>query len=82
LGTPATSPWIRLKARELNLDRVKHDGYAIKTLKDGQDTSLVVAANAPAGVIFGVFDLIRRLELGQDVSRLDIIENPQIRSGW
>jgi len=77
LGTPATSPWIRRKAQELNLDRVQNDGYVIKTLKDGQDSMLVVAANVPAGVVFGVFDLIRRVELGQDTGRLEVMENPR-----
>ncbi|MFH1718331.1 MAG: alpha-glucuronidase family glycosyl hydrolase [Planctomycetota bacterium] len=77
LGTPATSSWVREKFQELNLERVQHDGYVIKTLKDGKDTMLVVAANVPAGVTFGVFDLIRRIQLGQDLSHLDVTENPR-----
>jgi len=77
LGTPATSRWIRERVWMLNLAQVRHDGYVIKTLRDDKDTMLVVAANVPAGVIFGVFDLIRRIKFGQNLSRLDVTESPR-----
>jgi len=78
LGTAETSSWIRDRADKLQLDRIKNDGFIIKTMEDGSDTTLVVAGNVPAGVIFGTFDLIRRIQLGQDPQRLDVLENPQI----
>ena len=78
LGTAETSKWIRNHANELGLDRIKEDGFVIKVLADGDDTTLVVAGKVPAGVIFGTFDLIRRIQLGQDLSKLDVLENPQI----
>ncbi|MFC1633801.1 alpha-glucuronidase family glycosyl hydrolase [Planctomycetota bacterium] len=78
LGTAETSSWIREHADKLGLDRIKEDGFVIKTVKDRDDTILVVAGNIPAGVIFGTFDLIRRIQLGQHPGKLDVIENPQI----
>jgi len=78
LGTPETSNWIRERADELKLDRIKYDGFIIKSLTNDNETTLVVVANVPAGVIFGTFDLIRRLQLGQDPCALDVLENPQI----
>ncbi|MFC1764554.1 glycosyl hydrolase family 28-related protein [Planctomycetota bacterium] len=78
LGTAKTSPWIRERAEELGLDRIKADGFIIKTLGRPRDRTLVIAGEVPAGVIFGVFDLIRRLQLGQDLQKLDVLENPQI----
>ena len=77
LGTPATSNWIRDRDAALGLDRIQHDGYVIKALKDDNDTTLAVAANVPAGVIFGVFDLIRRIQLGQNPRKLDVVGNPR-----
>jgi len=76
LGTAATSSWIRGHARELGLERIEADGFIIKSLADGE--TVVVAGQVPAGVIFGVFDLIRRLQLAQDPADFDILENPQI----
>ena len=78
LGTPETSSWIREKADELGLDRIKNDGFIIKSLKDGSDTALVIAGRVPAGVLFGTFDLIRRMQLGQDPLKLDVLESPKI----
>jgi alpha-glucuronidase len=78
LGTPETSNWIRDRAGKLGLDRVKNDGFVIQSLKEGSDTALVIAARVPAGVIFGAFDLIRRIRLGQDPRKLDVLENPKI----
>jgi len=78
LGTAETSSWIRGHADELGLDRIKEDGFVIKAVDDGRDTTLVIAGHIPAGVIFGTFDLIRRIQLGQDPRELDVLENPQI----
>jgi alpha-glucuronidase len=78
LGTAQTSPWIRERAAELGLDRIRADGFVIKALGRRRDQTLVIAGEVPAGVIFGVFDLLRRLQLGQDLQELDVLENPKI----
>ena len=74
LGTAETSNWIRDRADNLQLDQIEGDGFIIKAIED----AVVVAAKMPAGVIFGVFDLIRRVQLGQDPLALDVLENPQV----
>jgi len=78
VGTAETSSWVREHADELGLDRIEEDGFIIKAVHDGRDTTLVIAGRIPAGVIFGTFDLIRRIQLGQDPRKLDVLENPQI----
>ncbi|MCF7974117.1 MAG: right-handed parallel beta-helix repeat-containing protein [Phycisphaerae bacterium] len=78
LGTAETSSWIRRHAEALGLDRIKDDGFIIKAVDDGPHRTLVIAGRVPAGVIFGTFDLIRRLQLGQDPGKLDVLETPQI----
>jgi len=78
LGTAETSSWIRKHADELGVDRIKEDGFIIKAVDDGREQALVIAGDVPAGVIFGTFDLIRRIQLGQDPGELDVLENPQI----
>ncbi len=74
LGTAETSNWIRDRAEDLQLDQIEADGFIIKAIED----AVVVAAKMPAGVIFGVFDLIRRVQIGQDPLALDVLENPQV----
>jgi alpha-glucuronidase len=78
LGTPVTSPWIRERAAAIGLDAVRDDGYLLKTVTEGGAAVLVVAAKRPAGVIFGVFDLLRRLALGADPAQLASLENPGV----
>jgi alpha-glucuronidase len=78
LGTPETSKWIRERASALGVDRIEHDGFIIKAFHEGDEETLVIAAKLPAGVVFGAFDLIRRLQLGQNLSRLDVLENPRV----
>lgn len=78
LGTPETSSWIRERVEDFALAKIEGDGFVIKAIKDGDDETLVVAGQIPAGVIFGVFDLIRRIQLGQDLLTLDVLENPKV----
>jgi alpha-glucuronidase len=78
LGTPATSEWIRAHAAALGLESLRHDGYALKVIKENGATVLAVAAPRPAGVIRGVFDLLRRVQLGADPAALDCLENPGV----
>ena len=74
LGTAETSNWIRDRAEDLQLDRIEADGFVIKAIED----VVVVAGGIPAGVVFGAFDLLRRVQIGQDLRTLDVLENPQV----
>ena len=74
LGTAETSNWIRNRVEDLQLDRIEGDGFVIKAIED----AVVVAGGIPAGVVFGAFDLIRRIQSGQDPLALDVLENPQV----
>jgi len=78
MGTVETSNWIRKHADELELGRIKDDGFILKAAEDGPDRALIIAGRVPAGVTFGTFDLIRRIQLAQAPDKLDVLENPQI----
>ena len=52
------------------------EGFIIKTiLKDGI-TNTVVGAKTDAGLLYGVFNLLRLIQTGSSVSNLNIRENP------
>ncbi len=78
LGTAETSEWIRERAGSLGLGRLEEGGFVIKALEEDGVTRLVIAGAQPAGVIFGTFDLLRRLQLGEKPDKLDRLENPRI----
>jgi alpha-glucuronidase/polygalacturonase len=78
IGTAETSPWIKKNAKNLGIDRIKEDGFIIKTINTNNVSVLVVAARIPAGVAFGTFDLIRRIQKGNDLNKIDVLENPRV----
>ncbi|NQV35791.1 MAG: hypothetical protein HQ515_24075, partial [Phycisphaeraceae bacterium] len=78
IGTPETSAWIQTHAKTLGLDRLEDDGFVLKVITENTHRVLVIAGRIPAGCTFGTFDLIRRLQLGQNLQKLDVLENPKI----
>ena len=78
IGTAKTSTWIAKNAEKLGLNRIREDGFIIKTVNSGDAKILVVAGLIPAGVSFGIFDLIRRIQMGQGFNKIDVIENPKV----
>ena len=78
IGTPQTSEWIKQHQDEIGVEKIQDDGFILKELEINDEKIVVIAANIPAGVIFGTFDLIRRLQLGKNVAELDVLENPKI----
>jgi|GEM_PF-811433 len=78
IGTPETSQWIKENAKKLGIDRIKEDGFIIKTINTNNASVLVVAARIPAGIAFGTFDLIRRIQMGHDLNKIDVLENPKV----
>ncbi len=66
--------------RDLNLGAalaaVSAEGYIIQTVAVRGGKMTVIAANTEAGLLYGVFDLIRRIQTGQSVADLAISEKP------
>ncbi len=76
-GTPASSP---LVAR-LHLDTrgLGTDGYIIRSLSiDGHAATLIIA-NADTGVLYGAFRLLRLVQSGQPLVRLDLRDAPRVQ---
>ena len=77
LGTPKTSPIVARLASRLQLERAGGQGYILQSVAESETHCLVVAANSPAGVIAGTFALIRRLQLGEPLTDLNIADAPK-----
>ena len=78
IGTAETSSWINKNQKKLGLQKIKEDGFILKMLTENNSKTLVVAGKIPAGISFGTFDLIRRLQMGNNLEKLDVLENPKI----
>jgi alpha-glucuronidase len=69
------------KAR-LQLPSVADDGYLLRTATVDGTKHLVVAGANDRGVIYGVFGLLRKISLGEPVTRLDETHAPYAPVRW
>ena len=76
-ATPAQSPAIA--ALKLPLDKVGDDGFIIKTARIGGAKTIVIAANSDVGVLHGAFALLRQMQTGADLARLDSVDAPKVK---
>ncbi len=76
LGTPDTSSLIAPLRKELA--GLGNEGYLIRrTQQDGRDV-ILVAAQQDIGVLYGVFHLLRMLQTGAPLDRLEVRESPRV----
>lgn len=74
LGT-AASPLI--KDLKLPLSRLGTEGYLLRSTRIGGKRVTVIAANTEAGVLYGAFALLRRVQKGQTLEGLDVADVPR-----
>jgi alpha-glucuronidase len=77
LGTPGGSPEVR--ALGLDLTKLGDEGYLIRSVTIRGLPATVVAANTGAGVLYGSFALIRRVQLGASLDKLNIASAPKLK---
>lgn len=75
-GTPESAP--EIAALGLPLDRAGAEGFVIRNVSVNGRKTIVVAANSDVGVLYGAFELLRRMQLRADLSGLDIVSAPKI----
>jgi alpha-glucuronidase len=59
------------------LESLTDEGYSIRHVQDGKRQLIVVQSGSDAGLLYGVFHLIRLMQCGQRLDRLQISESPR-----
>jgi alpha-glucuronidase len=77
-GTPATSSLIASLRWQTSLSRLGDEGYVIRSATVAGVPATVVAASGEAGVLYGVFHLLRLMQTGEPLTKLDIVERPHL----
>ncbi len=54
------------------------EGYALDNATVDGETAVRIRANSDAGALFGVFDLLRLVQMGETVDELDVVTSPKI----
>ena len=76
LGTPDDQPLIAGLA--LPLADLGGEGYVVRSARISGQGVTVIAANTGVGLLYGVFELLRRVQTGTALGGLDIVEVPRI----
>jgi alpha-glucuronidase len=79
VGTPGNSTLIR----DLNWGAVlgvdNDEGFIIRSTRIGESQVTVIAANTEIGALYGSFHLLRLMQTGRQIDKLDLIERPAFR---
>ena len=74
IGTEGSLP--ALAKLKLPLDKIGAEGFLIRTMVADGKRVTVIAGKQDVGVLYGVFALLRRIQTGGPIDKLDIIETP------
>jgi len=77
VGTPRSSPTIR--QLRLPLGRLGSEGYLIKSARVQGFNVTVVAANNDVGALYGSFALLRRMQMRQPLTGLNLSDAPALK---
>jgi alpha-glucuronidase len=77
-----TLPEIHKIVPELKLPSLVADGYWLKAAKIRGYDSFVIAGASDRGVLYGVFSLLSKIALEQDISKIDEVEQPYAPLRW
>ncbi len=68
----------RIAALGLPLSGLGAEGYVLRSMTIDGRRATVIAANGPAGVLYGAFRLLRIAQTGQSLDRLAIVDRPRL----
>ena len=62
----------------VKIDLLKKEGYIIKSVKQGNQSYVLVTANSDIGLLYGTFHLLRALKMHESLDGIDINESPKV----
>lgn len=79
IGTPKSSPIVASLRLDAALKDAGREGFVLRTATVNGKRTTVIAANNDIGVLYGAFDLLRRVQTLQPVSNLSATSAPRIQ---
>lgn len=76
VGTPTSLPLIA--TLDLPLGTLGTDGYLIRSVQVNGHRATVIAANNDLGVLYGTYAFLRRIQMGESLSDLDVSSSPKL----
>jgi alpha-glucuronidase len=78
VGTPSQSQQIAALKWEGELAGLGSEGYLIRWANLDGRQRLIIVSHGEIGLLYGVFDLFRKLQIGMPLDSLDIAERPRL----
>ncbi|MDD5064499.1 MAG: alpha-glucuronidase family glycosyl hydrolase [Phycisphaerae bacterium] len=79
IGTPRQSQIIQKLDLSKKLADIGREGFLIKSVKIDGNPTVVIAANEDIGLLYGTFDLLRLMQMGQSLKKVNISSKPRIQ---
>jgi alpha-glucuronidase len=76
VGTPERMDVVAQAVDEERVADLDEDGYLITTGEWERIDTLVVTAASDSGLVYGTFDLLRRMSTGEPIADLHVVEEP------
>lgn len=58
-------------------ERIGDEGYSIKSVTLKGSSKIVIAGNSEIGLLYGVFELLKQMQMQNDLMQLDILQRPK-----
>lgn len=79
IGTPDNSPLIRGLSWSADLTKAGAEGFVIRPVRIGGRSLLAVASSGEIGALYGTFHLLRLLQTGRPIDKLEVVERPHVK---
>jgi alpha-glucuronidase len=79
IGTPANSPVVRNLGWTADLTAAGPEGYVIREATVAGRPVIAVASEGEIGALYGMFHLLRVIQTGEPLERLDVRERPKVQ---
>jgi alpha-glucuronidase len=79
VGTPSSVPAIAALGWGERLAELGDEGYLIRQARVGSRQATVVASQGEVGALYGAFHVLRLMQTGRSLQRLDIAERPRLQ---
>ncbi|MFC6858721.1 alpha-glucuronidase family glycosyl hydrolase [Zunongwangia atlantica] len=68
-----------LKKKLSKTSNINDEGYVIQHISEKGESKLILSAKTEKGLLYGVFNFIKQIQLHKDLSKLAIVDSPKIQ---
>ncbi|SFC89290.1 alpha-glucuronidase [Zunongwangia mangrovi] len=68
-----------LKKKLSKTSNINDEGYVIQHISEKGESKIILSAKTEKGLLYGVFNFIKQIQLHKDLSKLTIVDSPKIQ---